>query len=268
MKKNLLFGALAIVALTMLHSCSQDSFDFIPEDSSGSTTRAVVDGTITFEDVSLGTENSVYNLSYSHNGLLFSNYSYLDPEFSYKYWDGFSYSCKGNNVLTDIENGQFDVYHEGGAITTGAGYNSNQFAIAYVGTYYGNYPTITFDDPVYVTSFYVNNTAYTVTSMMNGDGFAKKFVQGDWFKLTIKGYSATDSTTPVYTKELYLADYTATDSTKWTMIKDWKLYDEIGEETSPVRKLVFDLSSSDSGQWGMNTPAYFAIDNLDIVKAE
>ena len=31
--------------------------------------------------------------------------------------------------------------------------------------------------------------------------------------------------------------------------------------------LFFDLSSTDEGDWGMNTPAYFALDNLDVLSA-
>lgn len=272
MKKNLFLMAGAFAAMTMLYSCSQDAFDeFDFQNSNIETeigTRAVTSGTIDFEDVNLGSGTSVYNLQYSKNGATFSNVYTLYPEYNYEYWDGFAYSCKGNNVLTDIATGQFDVYNASGAITTGAGHSSDKFAVAYVGSYNNSYPTITFDEPVYVSSFYVNNTAYAVTSMMNGDSYAKKFVQGDWFKLTINGYDTTSATTPVYTKEIYLADYRDTDSTNWSMINTWTLYDGFSDKDAAVQKLVFDLSSSDTGTYGMNTPAYFAIDDLTFDKAD
>lgn len=272
MKKNLLLMAGAFAAMTMLYSCSQDAFDeFDFQNSNIETeieTRAVTNGTIGFEDVDLGSGTSVYNRTYSKNGATFSNVYTQYPEYDYEYWDGFAYSCKGNNVLTDIATGQFDVYNAGGAITTSAGHNSNKFAVAYVGSYNGSYPTITFDEPVYVSSFYVNNTAYAVTSMMNGDSFAKKFVQGDWFKLTVMGYATTTATTPAYTKEIYLADYRDTDSTKWTMIKNWTLCD-FSEIDSAIQKLEFTVSSSDNDPiYGINTPAYFAIDDLTFEKAD
>ena len=270
MKKNLLLTAGAFVAMTMLFSCSQDVFDeFDIQNESietGVETRSVTNGTIDFEDVNLGDNGYIYNLAYSKNGASFSNVYTQYPEFDYEYWDGFAYSSKGNNVLTDIETGQFDVYNAGGAITTSAGHNSNKFAVAYVSSYNGSYPTITFDEPVKVSSFYVNNTTYAVSSMMNGDSFAKKFVQGDWFKLIIKGYALVDDDDPIYTKELYLADYRSTDSSQWSMITTWTLYNAIGSESSKVEKLVFDLASSDTGDYGMNTPAYFAIDDLLISK--
>lgn len=260
MKKNLFLMAGAFAAMTMLYSCSQDEFDEFDIQNSNIE--------IDFEDVNLGSGTSVYDLQYSKNGASFSNFYTLYPEYNYEYWDGFAYSCKGNNVLTDIATDQFDVYNASGAITTGAGNSSDKFAVAYVGSYYGNYPTITFDEPVKVSSLYVNNTAYAVTSMMNGDSYAKKFAQGDWFKLTIKGYDTTSATTPVYTKEIYLADYRDTDSTNWSMIRTWTLYDGFSDEDAAVQKLVFDLSSSDTGTYGMNTPAYFAIDDLTFDKAD
>lgn len=270
MKKNLFLMAGAFAAMTMLYSCSQDAFDeFDFQNSNIETeigTRAVTNGTIDFEDVNLGDNGYVYNLTYLKNGASFSNYYKKYEEYNYEYWDGFSYSSKGNNTLTDIEHGQFAVYNAGGAITTGAGHSSDKFAVAYVGSYYGNYPTITFDEPVKVSSFYINNTAYAVSSMKNGDSFAKKFAQNDWFKLIIKGYASEDDDDPAYTKELYLADYTSTDSTQWSMITTWTLYNAIGSESTKVKKLVFDLASSDTGTYGMNTPAYFAIDDLQISK--
>jgi hypothetical protein len=32
----------------------------------------------------------------------------------------------------------------------------------------------------------------------------------------------------------------------------------------PVFSLSFELESTDVGEWGMNTPAYFAMDNLEV----
>lgn len=270
MKKNLLLMAGAFAAMTMLYSCSQDAFDEFDFQNSnietGIETRAVTNGTIGFEDVNLGDNGYVYNITYQKNGASFSNYYEKYEDYDYEYWDGFAYSCKGNNVLTDIAAGQFAVYNASGSISANAGHNSHQFAIGYVANYIGRYPTITFDEPVYVSSFYVNNTAYAVTSMMNGDSFAKKFVQGDWFKLTVMGYATTSATTPAYTKEIYLADYRDTDSTKWTMIKNWTLCD-FSEIDSVIQKLEFTVSSSDNDPiYGINTPAYFAIDDLTVEK--
>ena len=52
-----------------------------------------------------------------------------------------------------------------------------------------------------IPGFYITNSAYAYTSMLNGDAYAKKFAQGDWFKLTITGLDADGKETG--TKEFY-----------------------------------------------------------------
>lgn len=252
MKKKLFLLTGVLVAMSTMCSCSDDSDNY-----------EVLN--IDFEGVSLGSGTYVNNLVYRTDDATFSNNFVHDDVYNYDSWDGFSYSCEGNNELTDITTGQYAVYNAGGKITTNAGHDSNKFAVAFVGTYTGNYPTITFDEPVKIVSFYLNNTAYAVSSMSNGDSFAKKFAEGDWFKLIIKGYATASDTNPIYTKEVYLADYRNSDQSKWTMLKTWTLYDGLGAEL-PVEKLVFDLASSDTGAYGMNTPAYFALDDLTFIE--
>ena len=95
--------------------------------------------------------------------------------------------------------------------------------------------------------------------MKNGDSFAKKFVKGDYFKLIVKGYSKGVEKTRV---EVYLADFRSENTNEHFIQKNWKkiptpYFDNIDE----VR---FNLESSDNGQWGINTPAYFVLDNLVI----
>ncbi len=92
--------------------------------------------------------------------------------------------------------------------------------------------------------------------MTNGDGYAKKFEKGDWFKLIITGYDAEDNETA--TKEYYLADLR--DEATAYIINDWRYVDLscLGE----VAKICFALSSSDSSAYGMNTPAYFCFDDF------
>jgi hypothetical protein len=123
-----------------------------------------------------------------------------------------------------------------------------------------------------VNGFYVNNGTYAALSMKNGDLFAKKFgdttgtschcTQGtypDWFKLTIRkwygGIMTPDSV------GFYLADYRfGIDTAADYIISKWQWVDltSLGN----VDSLQFNLSSSDNGAYGMNTPAYFCIDNF------
>ena len=141
----------------------------------------------------------------------------------------------------------------------GGGYdNSANYGVAYASSYYGpcNVTVLNHDGGIVVPGFYITNSAYAYSSMLNGDAYAKKFVKGDWLKLTITGYDAAGEVTG--TKEFYLADLR--DEAKAYIINDWRYVDLSG--LGKVSKLGFALSSTDNGDWGMNTPAYFCFDNF------
>ncbi len=100
--------------------------------------------------------------------------------------------------------------------------------------------------------------------MMHGDDFSKKFggetgEDPDWFKLSITGKNSETETAVV---DYYLADYRFDNHTKDYIIQTWQWIDL--STLGAVDTLVFQLSSSDVGEWGMNTPAYFALDQLLI----
>jgi hypothetical protein len=109
----------------------------------------------------------------------------------------------------------------------------------------------------------VTNTTYAALSMLQGDGFAKKFggTSGDdpdWFKLTVYG---TDTTGNVLSNavSLFLADYR--DASDY-IVDQWTLLDL--SPLADAHRLYFNLTSSDVGDYGMNTPGYFAIDNISM----
>lgn len=130
----------------------------------------------------------------------------------------------------------------------GGAYEGQNFAVVYVDTY--NPDTITFDAQV-VDGFFVNNTAYAVNSMCNGDAFAKKFGTTDWFRLTISA-----SLNGVDVNDQVIVDLAANGK----YINEWTYVDlsTLGE----IDAIKFSMSSSDNGDYGMNTPAYFAMDNF------
>lgn len=115
-----------------------------------------------------------------------------------------------------------------------------------------------------VNGCYLTNATYTFLSMRDGDMFAKKFggISGDdpdFFKVIIKKYKngilGPDSI------EFFLADYRFDNSDEDYLIDEWTFVDlsSLGE----VDSLSFTLKSSDNGSFGMNTPAYFCIDNIE-----
>lgn len=114
-----------------------------------------------------------------------------------------------------------------------------------------------------VAGLYVTNTTYAYLSMRDGDGFAKKFGgttgnDPDFFLLKIGGWYQGQ---PIADSiAFYLADFRFSDNTQDYIISDWTWVDltALGNADS----LAFSLTSTDnSGGW-MNTPSFFAIDNL------
>jgi Domain of unknown function (DUF4465) len=208
-----------------------------------------------FEDLALSPE-SFYNGAdgaggFSSGGTFFSNNYNSD----FGAWDGFAYSNLTDNLTPGYEN-QYSAI-------TGQGVNgSSNYAVGYVG--FTEPPTVTFPEPTVVTGLYVTNTTYAYFTMLLGDPFAKKFGgetgnDPDWFLLTITGRDGQGNA--LGTVEYYLADYRFQDHSKDYIVNQWKWVDlgALGQVTS----LTFTLSSSDVGDFGMNTPAYFAIDSLN-----
>jgi len=116
-----------------------------------------------------------------------------------------------------------------------------------------------------VNGFYITNTTYAYNSMRDGDSIAKKFggtngTDPDFFKLEIQKYSNGELAPQVV--EFYLADFRSDDSNEDYIVNDWQWVDltSLGN----VDSLQFTLNSSDIGNFGINTPLFFAIDNLEI----
>ncbi len=113
-----------------------------------------------------------------------------------------------------------------------------------------------------IAGAFITNDAYAISSMTNGDSFAHKFAKGDWFKLTAEGTTA-EGTKSV---DFYLADFRSENEADHYMLNSWQWLDlrSLGKVTS----LTFKFTSSDTGQYGMNTPAYLCIDNLNGKRPE
>ena len=115
-------------------------------------------------------------------------------------------------------------------------------------------------------SAYMTNTTFAALSMRDGDAFAKKFggptgTDPDWFKLTAYGTDASDTLLGAVL-EFYLADFRFADSQDDYIVDEWTLWD-----LSPLagaRRVYFNLFSTDIGDFGMNTPGFFAIDDIQF----
>ena len=104
----------------------------------------------------------------------------------------------------------------------------------------------------------VSNTSYAGISMRDGDDFAKQFGPGDTFKLTITGLDMDGL--ELGKVEAWLADFR--EGTEPGYILDSWLDVDLTPLGTGVAEIAFTLESTDNGAWGMNTPAYIAVDNL------
>lgn len=108
-------------------------------------------------------------------------------------------------------------------------------------------------DPV---SVYINLNSYTYYTLEYGDAFARAFTDGDEFILTIHGV-ATDETEK--TVDVRLASYSNGDL---TINRGWKYVDL--SSLGSVNELYFTLTTTDTGEYGANTPLYFCLDKLTV----
>lgn len=215
---------------------------------------------ITFDTFTL-TPNSFYKDTSSTDWQTSNAIFRYDWNKAWSYWSGGS---AYTNVKDSVDGTYTNLY----GARTGAAYNGNNYATLKDGAIIAFTNTTTA-----VQGFYVTNTTYAWTSIKNGDSFARKFgdttgtgsgtsiPQGeypDWFKLTVLGFRAGD--TIATTVDFYLADYRAAGTINDYAIKNWQYVDCTSLGT--VDSIAFSLSSSDTGAWGMNTPAFFSIDNF------
>jgi len=244
MKKSKKLGMAVILIAVIFMACKKEKGDSVETRNVG------------FESLPLGA-SSYWNGSdgsgkFVSNGMTFTN----GFNSAYGSWDGFVYSQKSDIVTFDYTN-QFSVFDNANG--------SNEFALFYPpfgGDAFASFPT---DSTHLIKSVSICNSTYTALTLKNGDpyGFSKKFggASGndkDWFKMTVIGYNAAGDS--VKSVGFYLADYRFDDNTKDYIISKWTTVD-----LSPlgiVNKITFRLTSSDNGDYGMNTPAYVCLDNL------
>ena len=168
--------------------------------------------------------------------------------FEWGSWTGFSYSRKTDTVTE----GHTNMYS---AITGSGNNDSPNYAV------WNSDGEIVLDEETQVNSVNITNTTYAYLSMLNGDDFAKEFEQDDWFRLTIYGWTNADEKVED-SVVFYLADYRDADPAEHYIIDAWETVDI--SILGNVKKLSFNLESTDVGDWGMNTPNYFAMDDLHI----
>lgn len=212
---------------------------------------------VTFDTLSLPGNDTFY-ANYSQPGQDVGFYcgpiyfpSVFDTSAFGPFWNyGFSYSNKTDTSTPGYTNDR--------AAITGIGYNNSpNYCIVWQGY---SEPRIRVGG-LNIQSLYVTNTTYAYLSMRDGDGFAKKFGGAtgndpDWFKVSFILYLTGGG---VDTVHHYLADFRFQNNAFDYIQKDWE---QVNFNLGTVDSIGIKLSSSDTGAFGMNTPAYLALDQL------
>lgn len=217
------------------------------------TCRVVVTGeavTATFENLWLDSESYWNGLdqsgSFVSGTYMFDNGNM--PEWNF--WYNFAYSNCTATTFNTLNPDQFNS-------AVGSGYNgSENYVVSFPQG--GNITVLNKAEGDSIRGFYISNNAYAVECINNGLPPGRAFTEGDWLKVTITGTHADNTKATV---EYYLADYRATAENDRYYLDTWQWVDlrSLGE----VKTLSFAITGSDTGSYGLNTPAYFCLDNFN-----
>ena len=214
---------------------------------------------VTFDDLSLDPE-SYYNGSdgaegFTSTGVRFNNF--FDDTYG-PYWEGFAYS----QHPPTRQHRTIPINYS--AITGSGTGGSGIYGVAYLG-FYGIVPTITFADEVNLAEMYVTNTTYAFLAMQDGNAPAKKFGgdtgnDPDYYRLTITGKDVDEVVTAVVDFYPGRLPFRRQFPGLYHRRMDHRGF----EFSRRVKTIEFSVSSSDTGDYGINTPTYLAIDSIAI----
>ncbi|MEZ4843608.1 MAG: DUF4465 domain-containing protein [Bacteroidia bacterium] len=203
-----------------------------------------------FNNIKLPGNDTFWNGADSSGGFL-SGKAFFKNNYNHSWgiWSGFALSNTTDTLTADFTN-QYSAI---------AGHDAN-FTTNYA--VISEEATVVLLQPEMVEGVLVTNGTYPYLSMKNGDGFAKKFGGAtgddpDYFRIVATGFHNNDSTKTTF----YLADYRSKDNAGDYIVKDWQYMDL--SSLGVVDSIRFSFESSDAGQFGINTPKFFCMDNFN-----
>jgi len=234
MKKSFLF----VAALALTFAACQPNYD-------------VEDKTVaTFEEAAItpAQTESVYHLG--QTGTFTSGNFVFTQEVSVSDWGTYYFG----NVVSNKTDNTYKDDMDGDKSVKGGARNGKNFLV-WTASYAGA-DGIKLKQAAKVPGMYVCNSVYAYASMTKGDDFAgDPFGDDDWFLLTISGSLEGKAVNNQVT--FYLAKGK-------NIVADWTYVDL--STLGKVDELRFALTGSRTGEWGLNTPAYFCIDDLGASK--
>ena len=169
-----------------------------------------------------------------------------------------SWGFGGGFIYTNKTDTKTPGYTNNSAIT-----GTGKYGKAYLTSYYNSFTPskiVNLNPDLYkFKGMWVTNSTYAYLSIKDGDSMAKKFVAGDWFKLTITGY--TSSKAEIGSIYFYLADFR---DGKSININTWQWVDL--SSLNNASYIEFSMSSTKNNTWGMLTPSYFCLDGITLAQ--
>jgi len=195
--------------------------------------------------------------SWFSGGASFNNSFHNDGFLS---WDGWAYS----NVADGITTGFLNQYAS--AAGGGSGGRGN-YAVTYFSSYYyslGLAELPYFNLPLLsqIQSVDLVNTIYAQDVVVNGDSAfgTAAFRDGNYFSATFTGHEDLNASGVVTgTLEVILADYRGATPfllSQWTTVDMTSL--------GNAKSISLNFFSTDTGDFGINTPTYLALDNITV----
>lgn len=243
---------MAALLCVSLWSCSDD------DNPAGEEPKA--EAVISFES-ELSEPNSSFLATEGEEDGYYFKTSFTDPQgmasFTHYFSDwgfggGFTYT-NGTDVTTP-------GYSNLSAIT-GTGKNGNVYLTANASSFTVAQITNLQAGKYRFKGAWVTNTTYDYLAIKDGNdggsGLVRKFEDGDYFILTAVGHASDGN--EIGRTDFYLADFR---DGKSTIVNTWEWFDWSG--LADAAYITFELSSTDSGDYGMNTPSYFCLDGVTL----
>ncbi len=185
------------------------------------------------------TEPGTYTTAFWNGGHAVSNYASTDIEANKSYLQDLTvYGTPGKGG----HNGSANFCVHTGAILEGSTLSE---------------PFFEFGDNVarVIDHMYVNSTIYMYECYVNGSNFTTAASDDDYVKIIATGYDAEGNATG--TSEFALA-------TGKTCIREWTQWNL--RSLGKVVRVSFNIIGTDMGDFGLNTPGYFAYDDVAVLK--
>lgn len=194
--------------------------------------------------------NATYNFSQGEFNL------HLDTDWDTSfggYWAGGW--ALSNLKYTTEETSDFSKHLYASKPGKGSEKSGNVYAVGTDGSYIQN------EDPLNqsMAGCYISNSTYAYNSMKLGDNFAKKFDSNDSFALIVDFYLSGKE---VGSQKVWLADYRSASADDHFILDTWQW---VTFQYANADSIVFHFESSDMGDWGINTPKYFCLDEVQLV---